>query len=501
MDNLVIFLSFVVGLFSLVLISFKRRYAYWKDRGAAYLEPTIPFGNLPMRQVHFKDTTGPIYEQRKPAAPFMGAYFFRTPVAIATDLDFIQNVLVKDFSNFHARGMYVNEKDDPLSAHMFSLDGEKWKSLRAKLSPTFTSGKMKFMFPTVVDVADRLNSTLSEILKTEPELELRDLLSRFTTDVIGTCAFGVECSSLQNPNSEFRNYGSKIFDQPLYGALMQLLIIQYPNLAKKLHVRVFQKDVADFFMGLVRETIDYREKNEVRRNDFMDLLIQLKNGEALDEHSQKLGQVTFEEIVAQAFLFFIAGFETSSTTMLFSLYELALHPDIQEKARQEIETVLSKYEGKLTYEAVKDMVYVDQIISESLRKYPPAVNLARQAVRDYLVPGTKTIIEKGTAVFIPVFSVHRDPEIFSNPDVFDPDRFTPDQIKARHPMSFLAFGEGPRNCVGLRFGRMQSRIGLITLLKNYRFNPCAKTSIPMVFKDENPSLSPKFGMYLKIEKL
>ncbi|CAD7079518.1 unnamed protein product [Hermetia illucens] len=501
MDNLSIVLCFVIGLISLVLISFKKRYAYWKDRGAAYVEPTIPFGNLPMRQVHFKDTTDPVYKQKKPGVPFMGAYFFRTPVVIATDLDFIQNVLVKDFSNFHERGMYVNEEDDGLSGHMFSLDGEKWKSLRTKLSPTFTSGKMKFMFPTVVNVADRFNSTLSEILETESELEVRDLLARFTTDVIGSCAFGIECNSLKNPNSEFRNYGSKIFDEPLHGALGQLLMIQYPNLAKKLHVRVFQKEVEDFFMGLVRETIDYREKNSVRRNDFMDLLIQLKNGVALDEHSQKLGRVTFGEIVAQAFLFFIAGFETSSTTMLFSLYELALNPDIQEKARQEIETVLTKYEGKLTYEAVKDMVYVDQIISESLRKYPPVVNLIRQPFKDYRVPGTKIILEKGTSVFIPVFSIHRDPEIFPNPDVFDPDRFTPEQMKSRHPMSFLGFGEGPRNCIGLRFGRMQSRIGLITLLKNYRLKPCAKTPIPMVFAVRRPVLSPKFGIHLKIEKL
>ncbi|CAD7079515.1 unnamed protein product [Hermetia illucens] len=491
MDNLSIFLCFVIGLISFVLISFKKRYTYWKDRGVPYLEPTIPFGNLPPRQAHFKDIMEPFYKQKKPGAPFMGAYFFRTPVVIATDLDFVQNVLVKDFSNFHERGMYVNEEDDPLSGHMFSLDGEKWKSLRAKLSPTFTSGKMKFMFPTVVDVANRFNSTLSEILETESELEVRNVLARFTTDVIGTCAFGIECNSLKTPNSDFRKYGSKIFDEPLHGSLVQLFLMQYPKIAKKLHLRVFHKEVEEFFMGLVRETIDYREKNNVRRNDFMDLLIQLKNGEALDEHSQKLGRVTFGEIVAQAFLFFIAGFETSSTTMLFALYELALNQDVQEKARQEIETVLSKHEEKLTYEAVKDMVYVDRIISETLRKYPPVVNLIRQAVRDYRVPGTKIIIEKGTAVFIPDFNIQRDPKIFPNPDVFDPDRFTPEQIKARHPMAFLGFGEGPRNCVGLRFGRMQSRIGLITLLKNYRFKPCSKTPIPMVFDEKKTNFITK----------
>lgn len=363
MDNLSIFLWFVVSLICFILVSFKKRYSYWKDRGAAYVEPTIPLGNLPLLKVHFKDTTDPIYKQKKPGAPFMGAYFFRTPVVIATDLDFIQRVLVKDFSSFNGRGIYINEKDDPLSENMFSLDGDKWKSLRAKFSPVFTSGKMKFMFTTVVDVADRLNSTLSETLKAKSEVEVRDLLARFTTDVIGTCAFGIECDTLKNPNSKFRHYGSKIFEEPLHGPLMGLLMIQYPNFARKLHLRLVQKEVEDFFMDLVRGTIDYREQNNIRQNDFMDLLIQLKNGEFLDGHSQKLGRITFGEIVAQAYLFFLAGFETSSSVMVFSLYELALNPDIQEKARQEAETILSKYEGKLTYEAVKEAEYLDQIIS------------------------------------------------------------------------------------------------------------------------------------------
>ncbi|CAD7079496.1 unnamed protein product [Hermetia illucens] len=502
MDSLSIFLWCLISIVSVIFIYFRKKYSYWRDRGANYVEPTIPLGNLQFRRAHFKDFIVDIY-QHKNETPFIGAYILAKPLVIATSLDFIQNILVKDFSNFHERGGYYNEVDDPLSAHMFAVDGEKWKFLRTKLSPTFTSGKMKFMFSTVVEVANRFNATLAEIVKpTGSELELLDLLARFTTDVIGSCAFGIECNSLKDPNSEFRYYGRKLFKDPKFSTALLLLILQYPDLARKLHVKLLQKDVSDFFLSTVRKTIDYREKNNVKRNDFMNFLIQMKNGQSIDdESSNQMRKLTIEEIAAQAFLFFAAGFETSSTTMAYSLYELALNPEIQEKARQEVKDVLAKHEGKLTYESVQEMTYIDQIISEALRKYPPVVFLNRKAARDYQIPNTKTIIEKGMEIMMPVYCIHHDPEIYPNPEVFDPDRFTPEQIRNRHPMSFLGFGDGPRNCVGLRFGRMQTRIGLITLLNNYRFRPSPKTAVPLMFDRNMAILTPKGGMHLAIEKI
>lgn len=141
--------------------------------------------------------------------PFCGLYFFHSPVVLATDLGFVKNVLIKDFSSFQERGVFYNEKDDPLSAHVFNVDGAAWKVLRNKLSPTFTSGKMKFMFPTIVGVADAFQSVLSSMIQNGEELEMKELFARFTTDVIGTCAFGIECNSLKDPNAQFRAMGKR----------------------------------------------------------------------------------------------------------------------------------------------------------------------------------------------------------------------------------------------------------------------------------------------------
>ncbi|CAD7079472.1 unnamed protein product [Hermetia illucens] len=309
-----------------------------------------------------RDTFNLFYKSKKDF-PFVGVYMMTTPTVVATDLDFIKDVLIRDFNYFTDHGVYANERDDPLSAHLFNLDGQKWRNLRAKLSPTFTSGRMKFMFPTVLEVSDRFNETLGELLKTQKTHEVKDLLARFTTDVIGTCAFGIECNSLKDPNAEFRRYGRKHIEEPSHGALVNRLMNAFPRISKFLHVTRTRGDVTKFFMGIVEETVAYREKHNIRRNDFMDLLIQLKNHASIDGEDSKISEkLTFKELAAQAFVFFVGGFETSSSTLTFTLYEMAVNQDLQDKCRAEINRVLEKYNGKLIYEAMNEMHYVEQTV-------------------------------------------------------------------------------------------------------------------------------------------
>ncbi|CAD7079475.1 unnamed protein product [Hermetia illucens] len=430
-----------------------------------------------------------------------------TPAVIATDLDFIKDVLIRDFNYFTDRGVPHNEKIDPLTGNLFALDGQKWRTLRTKLSPTFTSGRMKFMFPTVLEVADRFIETLGELLQTQKTLEVKDLLARFTTDVIGTCAFGIQCNSLKDPNAEFRMYGRKQLENPPHGPLVMALMNMFPKISDMLRLTRAHRDVTKFFMDIVRETVDFREKNNIRRNDFMDLLIQLKNHATLEgeDHesveSKIIDKLTLEELAAQAFIFFVGGFETSSSTLTLTLYELSKHQDIQDKCRAEINRVLEKYNGKLSYEAMNEMHYVEQTVLETLRKYPILPVILRQCINDYQVRGTKVVIEKGTPVQIPAYAIHHDPEIYPDPEKFDPDRFLPENVKLRHSVAFLSFGDGPRNCIGLRFGKMQSRIGLIMLLKSYRFHLSSKSPDPLVFSKKSFLLAPVGGMHLDVEKV
>lgn len=297
-----------------ILISFysfvKARLNFWKNVGIPHSKPIFLKGSLQGvgSKVALFEVMTRDYLKFKTKSPFFGFYFFTDPVAVVTDIKLIKAVLVNDKNNFINRGVYYNEKNDPLSAHLFTMDNPKWKILRTKLTPTFTSGKMKMMFGTIVDVAHKFIETMDKETKNVGSYEIKDLLARFTTDVIGSCAFGLECNSLNDPNNDFRMAGIKTITVPLN---LRLIFVQtFRSFAKKLKMKVIPEEVSSFFMNVVKETIKFRETNSVNRNDFMNLLIQMKNKGEVDsdtEPEKKIvtGKLTIEEIGAQAFVFFL----------------------------------------------------------------------------------------------------------------------------------------------------------------------------------------------------
>lgn len=117
------------------------------------------------------------------------------------------------------------------------------------------------------------------------------------------------------------------------------------------------------------------------------------------------------------------------------------------------------------------------------------------------MPGLDVTLEKDTKVWIPVYALHHDPEYFPNPSVYDPERFTAEMVANRNNATFLPFGDGPRNCIGLRFGMMQARVGMVTLLSNFDLSLCEKSTVPLEISKKSFILTAEGGVYLKFEKL
>ncbi|KAL7046236.1 hypothetical protein ACKWTF_002519 [Chironomus riparius] len=486
-------LIFIASAISFLWLFFKIKFNYFKNLGIPHKQPRIPFGNMQgfKRKLHSSHFFRNLYEEFKGTNQLCGIYLFTKPSYLIIDLELVKSILVKDFAYFHDRGMYYNLKDDPLSGHLLNLEGEKWKKLREKLTPTFTSGKMRYMFPTIIDVAEKFESFMNASIAENNEPEIKGILTRFTTNIIGSCAFGIDCNTFEDKDSKFLEMGLKAFEQPRNTFLKQMLAITFPDLARKLGIKIVRDDVADFFMKIVKDVVEYRESKNIKRNDFMDLLLQLKHE----------GKMSFEEIAAQAFVFFLAGFETSSTTMTFALHELSLNQKIQEEVRENINKVLQKHNGKISYEALSEMDVLERCINESLRKFPPAASLIRTVTKDYNVPNSNITLQKGSSVFISVYGIHHDPEIYENPEAFNPDRFLQEKIKQRHLMSFLPFGQGNRICIGERFGYIETKVGLATLLSKFIFEPSSKTKTPIEFSKKNMILTTDGGMFLKIKKI
>jgi len=220
---------------------------------------------------------------------------------------------------------------------------------------------MKNMFPIVVKVGDEMDKIFSA--KTElgqsPVLEVVDLVARYTADVIGNCAFGLNCNSLHDPKAEFVTIGKRAITEHRYGNMLDIFLFGFPKLSRRLRLKLNIQEAEDFYTRIVRETIDYRLKTNEKRNDFMDSLIEMYKNEQSGNSEDGL---TFNELLAQAFIFFVAGFETSSTTMGFALYELARNQDVQDRLREEITNVLGKHNNEFTYEGIKEMKYLEQVV-------------------------------------------------------------------------------------------------------------------------------------------
>ncbi|PNF31791.1 putative cytochrome P450 6a14 [Cryptotermes secundus] len=506
----------VACVLSVVYAYFKWSFTYWKKRNVPYVEPCFPFGNfkeVALMRKEFGYVIRDIYT-RLEGHRYGGVYIISRPRLFLLDPDLIKDVLVKDFSTFHDRGVYMNEETAPLSGHLFSLPGKRWRNLRIKLTPTFTSGKMKMMFQRLVECGDELKLCLENIAGRGEVIEVKDILARFSTDVISSCAFGIECNCLNNDDAEFRQWGRKIFEPSIQRIIIGILSAVAPVVLDKLKLSIFDSDVSKYFLKMVQETVEYREKNNVKRNDFMQLLIQLKEKGSLDSEQgaedrseeemngtcETADGLSMNSLAAQAFVFFLAGFETSSTTMTFCLYEMSVNPDIQERLRTEIDMVLEKHDGKLSYEAVQEMSYLDKVVSETLRKYPPLPTVNRESSKKYKIPETDIVLDTGTRVFIPVIGLHHDPKYYPEPDRFDPERFSEEEKQKRHHYVYLPFGEGPRICIGMRFGLMQTKVGLVSLLSKYQFSVSKKTPVPLMFDPRSFILAPAGGMWLQIKK-
>ncbi|CAD7079271.1 unnamed protein product [Hermetia illucens] len=500
MAVIIYLVSAVVIIITYVYISFKKSYRLWSSLNVPYLEPSFPFGNLKdiTKSRHFIYITRDLYEKLKGKRDYAGIWSFKSPMLFVTSADFAKDVLVRDFATFADRGVYSNPKHDPLSGNLFFLEGPDWKSLRSKLSPAFTSGKMKTMFHTVTAVADELTSYMEEQKIVGTEVDMKNLMARFTIDVISSCVFGLEGKSIKEPNSEFLRIGLNAIKLGKLRQFLTFVAMIMREQARSLGFRMFNEETTDFFTNMVHETIAFRRENNYHRNDLMQILIEhLKLVEEDDSNDSGL---TIDEVVANSFIFFFAGFETSSTTLTVALYHLAKNPNIQKQARAEISTVLSKHDNKLSYEGLAEMELLERILLETLRLFPPVGTVHRVSNQDYTLPNGG-VVPKGTFLVLPVYAMHHDKDVFPEPERFDPERFTEEEKSKRHPFAFLPFGEGPRICIGARFAMMQTKIALVKLLSNYLVITCDNTPTTLEVDESSLTVVPKDSVWLKFEKV
>lgn len=450
--------------------------SFWRKRGFIQLSPKFLVGDLGRvfrKQITLGGFFESLYNENKQHG-LCGVYFSYMPAVLVTDPLLIQRVFITDFAKFHDRPVPFNLSNDKLQAHLFHLPGQQWRDLRVKLSPTFTSGKLKGMFPIIKTCGETLSDYMKKsVERGENVFEFRDLMARYNTNIISSVAFGIDNDCINEPDHLFRRMGTKMFTPNLRMNFGIFLSMFAPWVYHYTSFKFTDPEVEDFMYSIVKQNVDYRAANNFSRNDFMQYLIQLKDEGYVSVDAKDNGEVkkiSIDDVTAQAFLFFQAGYETSSSTLSLCLYELSKHPEVQAKIHEEIDSALRKSgDDGISYDILQELKYMEWCIDETLRKYPILPLLFRECSEDYKVPDTELVIPKGTGVMIPVLGLQRDPAIYENPMEFKPERFSKSSHGAGDAkgLFYLPFGDGPRNCIGMRLGKLTAKLGLMTVLANY----------------------------------
>ncbi|KAM3966419.1 cytochrome P450 9e2-like isoform 1-T3 [Aphomia sociella] len=527
-----LYVFWFVAIIAALTLYFRQKYYRFTKYGVKHSKPLPLIGNMG-RIILKKDHFGEDLLRRYNSAPderFVGKYEFLNPVIIAKDLDLVKKITVKDFEHFLDHRAFIDENNDPLfGRNLFSLKGQEWKDMRSTLSPAFTSSKMRLMLPFMVEVGDQMIQSLKDKIKDSGvgyiDFDAKDLTTRYANDVIASCAFGLKVDSHTEENNDFYTNGKEAATFKYWQILKSFAFIAFPKLMTSLKLTLFTEKMGSFFKNIVLNTMQNREERNIIRPDMIHLLMEAKKGKlTYDEKTAKdadAGFATVEEssvgkkavdrvwsendLVAQAFIFFIAGFETVSSAMSLVLHELALNPHVQEKLAQEIKENDIKNNGKFDYKTIQNMTYMDMVVSEVLRLWPPAVVLDRICVKEYNLgkPNSKAtedyIIRKGEGLVIPAFAFHRDPNFFPDPLKFDPERFSEENKHKIQPFSYMPFGIGPRNCIGSRFALCEVKVMLYQLLQHMEVTPNERTCIPTKLDTETFNVRIKGGHWLRMK--
>lgn len=296
-------LFYAVVIIAVIHFWFKKKFAFWEDHGFPSIKGKVPFGSggILRTKHHTCDVLRKFYEKYKDKAPAVGFYSFTKPILLPTDPDLLKEIFVQSHESFHEHGAYSNPEVDPLSHNVFSAYGPHWKNMREKVSPAFSSDNLKLMLETVAEVCDGAVDYLKATADGDGEMDMREILASLTTEAIISVAFGVETKCLGNPRNEFRAIAKKLFSPPPQTGLKLALINAYPDAAKWLNLTTNDAITAKFSSEIVEKNITHRAASQLKRNDFLQLLIQMQ---------REANPMTLSEIVASCYMFFLAGDET-----------------------------------------------------------------------------------------------------------------------------------------------------------------------------------------------
>ncbi|CAG4917360.1 unnamed protein product [Colias eurytheme] len=467
---------------------------YWAKRGVPHLPPHPIMGSLTFLQRQNPATWMiNIYKQFK--SPYVGAWMFWRPALIINSPELARNILVKDSAFFRDRFLSSGSSDPIGSLNLFTVNDPLWSIVRKRLTSVFTASKLRAL-QNLVDL--KSSQLLQRIRNTDDntKLNIRAIYTDYTTDIIGTAAFGVETNATLTGVDPMRTVTQAFTTFDLYRGLCWSSIFFFPELVDIFRFSFFPKWSTDYFKKVFKIASEHRNDKRTPGDskDLLDALLKL-----MDEGAKSNDGITEDVVIAQAAIFLFGGFESTSSIMSVCSYELSFHPEKQDRLYEELIAVKNQSEnGHLEISKLADCQYLNAVMKESLRKYSPMGWLDRIADKDYKID-EKLTISAGTPVYVNSIGMQYDEEFFHEPEKFIPERFLPENVGNIKPFTFMPFGEGPRSCIGKRFGQISMRHAMANLILSYKFEalPGAKKPSEIKFEKRGLFLVPGQELFIK----
>ncbi|KAM0726400.1 Cytochrome P450 4C1 [Formica fusca] len=367
---------------------------------------------------------------------------------------------------------------------LLTSTGAKWQLRRKILTPAFHF----HILNQFVDILIKESDHMIKSMKDEEGIIVKDLIpfiSKHTLNAICETAMGVSLHDLGAFQQKYRKAVHEIIELLIY-RLMRIWL--YNNVLFALspsgrRQRKILKILHGFTEKIIAERKSYHENTNGRylKNLESDKKAEMDDVEVFGIKKKRLamldlliaksqeGLLTDLDIREEVDTFMFEGHDTTAMGITFALLLLAEHKDIQERVRTEVNTVMQENEGKFTIRSLQNLLYLDRCLKEVLRLYPSVFFISRFAAED--VKLQSYVVPAGTILHLHIYGVHRDPNFWPNPEVFDPDRFLPERILNRHPYCYLPFSAGPRNCIGQRFGLLEMKAIIAPLVQNFYLEP------------------------------
>jgi len=423
-------------------------------------------------------------EEVKKYGNLYGSFMGMQPTLHINDTELIKSVFIKDFDHF------INRRKMGFDGKVFrylltALEDQPWKDVRSAITPTFTSGKIKRYSVQMKECADQRSNHFHSIAENQGKIDLKEEIGVLTMSIIAKCAFGMTIDNLGAEDDPFITKAKMLVTSKQLNSPVILLFLVLPEkLLAWMGKKFFPMEAWQFFFDIMETMAKERANSLEKYHDVPEMVKEAISSYTTEVNGKKVPMWNSEEVdeivTAQAVLFMLGGYSTTSNALTSCLFMLARHPDVQEKIYDLIMSKMDQHED-ICHEMIQDIPYLDQFMNEVMRMYPAAPVLERRCNKEVTYNGIH--IKKDMFVSVSTHALHYSEEYYSDPETFDPDRWSPENKANMNPYAFMPFGLGPRNCVAMRFAQEEVKLILCVLVKQFRFFAVEETPMKLTIPD------------------